>query len=237
MNSAKPNSMHFLSPLLDLLYPRLCLACNKEVRPTKGILCVHCQYELPETRQWLQLENAFTEVFWGRVPIVSGAALYFFSKMGRVQHLVHQLKYEHKPEIGWQLGLQLGVRLRGQAHFQKIDGIVPVPLHPKKQQVRGYNQAEELGKGIAQAMDLPIWPAALVRQENSGSQTRKSRQERAHNVQQVFALGQGEGLAGQHILLVDDVLTTGATLETCASLIANIPGVQVSLATLAMADD
>ena len=112
-----------------------------------------------------------------------------------------------------------------------------MPLHPDKQKTRGYNQAEVFAEGVATALDLPVWPNALVRTENSTSQTRKSRQDRALNVQQVFALGEPERLAGKHILLVDDVLTTGATLETCARLIIDLPGTKVSLATLAMADD
>ncbi|MEL6658356.1 MAG: phosphoribosyltransferase family protein [Bacteroidota bacterium] len=228
---------HLLSPLLDLLYPRLCLACSSDLPPPNEILCVRCQYELPETRQWLQVENAFTEVFWGRVPISNGAALYFFSKTGRVQHLVHQLKYENKPEIGCQLGQRLGWELRHQTHFQIVEVVVPVPLHPNKYKTRGYNQAEVFGRGVATAMELPLWPTALVRTKNSMSQTRKTRQDRALNVQQVFALGEPERLVGKHVLLVDDVLTTGATLETCARLITSLPGTKVSLATLAMADD
>lgn len=239
MNSAKRNAMihHLLFPILDLLYPRLCLACNSDLPPPSEILCLQCQYELPVTQHWLQPENAFTEIFWGRVPIETGAALYYFSKAGRVQHLVHQLKYENKPQIGWRLGQRLGWELRQQPHFRMVEAVVPVPLHPDKQKTRGYNQAEVFAEGVATALDLPVWPNALVRTENSTSQTRKSRQDRALNVQQVFAMGEPERLAGKHILLVDDVLTTGATLETCARLIIDLPGTKVSLATLAMADD
>ena len=226
-----------LSPLLDLLYPKLCLACGVHTPPNEALLCITCYYELPETRQLEQVENAFTEVFWGRVPITTGAALYYFTKSGRVQRLIHHLKYKHQPQIGEQLGLYYGRQLKKQQHFQGIDAVVPVPLHPTKEQLRGYNQAEAIGRGVALGMDLPLWPYALKRVEHTVSQTHKSRQARLENVQRVFQLGQAERLCHQHVLLVDDVLTTGATLETCATLINSVEGAQVSLATLAMAKD
>ena len=228
--------LSLLNPLLDLLYPNLCLGCGRHLPPVQELLCVPCQYALPETGQYQQPENAFTEVFWGRVPITGGAALYYFNKSGRVQRLIHQLKYEHKPEIGWQLGAYFGVLLRQAPTFQEVEVVVPVPLHPRKQHERGYNQAEALGRGIAKGMQQPLCTEALQRIEYTLSQTRKSRADRQQNVQQVFALGQADLVRGKHVLLVDDVLTTGATLEACATLLIGIEGTRVSLATLAMAE-
>lgn len=226
----------FLISVLDLVYPKLCLACGNNLPPLNDLLCVMCQYDLPETRQHEQLENAFTEVFWGRVPIVCGAALYFFSKSGRVQQLIHQLKYKNRPEIGQKLGEYYGRQLVLQPHFQELDAVVPVPLHPKKKHQRGYNQAEAFGKGLAKGMQLPIWPYALRRSTYTTTQTKKSREDRLGNVQRAFLLNQAKRLQNKHILLVDDVLTTGATLEACASLIVTLEGAKVSLVTLAIAD-
>lgn len=226
-----------LRPLLDLIYPPVCLACKRELPPAMEILCLRCWYELPETHQHECVENAFTEVFWGRVPIITGAALYYFSKSGRVQRLIHQLKYERKPGIGYELGAYYGNYLRQAALFRTVEAVVPVPLHPRKEKQRGYNQAFVFGEGIATGMDVPIWKGALLRKEYAASQTRKSRLDRMQNVQQSFQLGDTQPIKGKHVLLVDDVLTTGATLEACAMLLVGMEGVRVSLATLAMASD
>jgi ComF family protein len=192
---------------------------------------------LPKTKQHEQKENAFTEIFWGRVPLATGAAQYYFSKSGRVQRLIHQLKYEHKPEIGHQLGMLFGRQLREQDHFKDIDAIVPVPLHPRKQHQRGYNQAAAFGAGLAESMGIPQYAYALERPEYAESQTRKSRQERLENAQTAFRVKKPLLIEGKHILLVDDVLTTGATLEACASQLLAVPDTKVSMATIAMASD
>ncbi|PSR12691.1 MAG: ComF family protein [Bacteroidetes bacterium] len=225
----------WLHDFVHLFYPRLCLGCGHNLPPAAELLCVTCQYQLPQTEQHLSAENAFTDIFLGRIKLETGAALYYFSKSGRVQHLIHQLKYEHKPEIGTQLGLQYGRQLKEQPHFQTIDAVVPVPLHPQKQHQRGYNQAAEFGKGIAEGLAIPLWPEALARDLYTSTQTKKSRLDRIENVLAAFTLNQPQLLAGKHLLLVDDVLTTGATLEACATRILEAPGAKVSMVTLAMA--
>jgi len=221
---------------LHLFYPRLCPACAANLPPGQHFLCVLCQLQLPTTEQHTLKENAFTELFWGRIPLEAAAAQYYFSKSGRVQRLIHQLKYQYKPEIGYQLGLAFGQQLKVQDNFQHIEAIVPVPLHPKKRHIRGYNQAEEFGKGLAESMGLPLLPDLLYRKKFTDTQTKKSRLERLQNVLDAFALSPNVKTDYQHFLLVDDVLTTGATLEACAIQLMKIEGSKVSLATIAMAE-
>lgn len=230
-------AIRWLHDLLHLFYPRLCMACGSQLPRVEKLLCPPCQYQLPQTDQHKTVDNAFTERFWGRVSVETGAALYYFSKSGRVQHLVHQLKYEHKPEIGYELGLLYGQMLRQQPHYKTIDAVVPVPLHPKKQHQRGYNQAEVFGKGIAEAMQVPLLPQALYRPVFTNTQTKKSRMDRMDNVMNAFELHPTAQIAGLHLLLVDDVLTTGATLEACASALLQQPHVRISMATLAVAGE
>lgn len=237
MTTTATRHFRWLHDFFNLLYPKLCLACGNNLPPNNELLCLSCEFQLPKTKQHEQKENAFTEVFWGRVPLETGAAQYYFSKSGRVQRLIHQLKYDHKPEIGHQLGVLFGRQLREQSHFQDIDAIVPVPLHPRKQHQRGYNQAAAFGAGLAEGMELPQYPYALERPEYAESQTRKSRQERLENAQTAFRVKKPELLQGKHILLVDDVLTTGATLEACATQILALPDTRLSMATIAMASD
>lgn len=237
MSSNTQARLRWLHDFFNLLYPKLCLACGANLPPNDELMCVSCQYQLPKTKQHEQKENGFTEIFWGRIQLETGAAQYYFSKSGRVQRLIHQLKYDHKPEIGRLLGKIYGQELRQQPHYQHINAIVPVPLHPKKQHQRGYNQAAAFGAGLSEGMEIEQYEHALERPVYAESQTSKSRQERMQNAQTAFRVKQPNLLTGKHLLLVDDVLTTGATLEACASQILALPDTKVSMATIAMASD
>ncbi len=221
--------------LLGLFYPRLCLACHENSPAREEWLCLECQFRLPYTNYHLDRDNPFTERFWGRVPLESGAALFHFLKKGRAQSLIHHLKYAGKPEVGLLLGRQYGRMLRESPHFHTVDGIVPVPLHPRKQHQRGYNQSARFAAGLAEAMDRPWIKHALIRTTYTETQTRKSRLERFENVRHAFAIREPEKLTGKHILLVDDVLTTGATLEACGLQILNLQGCRLSMATIGIA--
>lgn len=222
--------------LIGLLYPNLCLACS-EKPPVQGeVICVRCQLNLPKTNFHLEKDNPFTERFWGRIPLESGAALYQFVKGGRVQELLHRLKYEGKREIGIKLGEWYGRQLSESEYFTNIDVIVPVPLHPRKERLRGYNQAAMFAQGIASSMKKIGLKNGLVRQVFTETQTQKSRDERLKNVSEVFAVGNVKDLEGKHILLVDDVMTTGATMEACGLKLLAVPGTKLSMATIAIAD-
>lgn len=225
-----------LNDLVSLLYPNLCLACSENTPARGEIICLSCQLKLPKTNFHLEKENPFTERFWGRMSLESGAALYHFVKGGRIQELLHRLKYEGKREIGIKLGEWYGRQLRESQFFKEIDVIVPVPLHPRKERLRGYNQAAVFAQGIAETMQKPWLKDGLVRQVFTETQTQKSRAERLENVSEVFAIGNFKKLEGKHVLLVDDVMTTGATMEACGTKLLSVTGTKLSMATIAIAD-
>lgn len=224
------------SALLHLFYPRLCLACDNHMPPQEELLCLFCQRRLPLTDYHSLPENPFTERFWGRLPLYSGASLYHFSKGGRVQHLIHQLKYHHRPEIGYELGKLHGRQLRSALTFSGVELIVPVPLHPKKRHRRGYNQSDQYARGLAESMRVKWSADVLVREAHTASQTEKSRLERFENVEEVFRLHRPELVSGRHVLLVDDVITTGATLEACGLVLLGAGSVRLSMATIGFAN-
>lgn len=222
--------------LFSLLYPRLCLGCGQDLPPYSQTFCTRCVLALPETGFQLQKENAFTDRFWGRLDLEAGAAMLYFRKHGLTQRLMHGLKYQGKKEVGVELGRRFGQKLKDSPCFKGLDGIVAVPLHPKKERWRGYNQSDCFARGLSESLEIPHWKTALQRTVETESQTTKSRFERLENMQQAFHAPHPKLLRGKHILLVDDVLTTGATLEACALKLLEIPETRVSMATIAIAE-
>jgi ComF family protein len=229
-------ALRALYDLAGLLYPNLCLACSRNLPPRQESICLSCQYKLPKTGFHEQRENPFTERFWGRVELQAGAALYFFNKSGRAQRLVHSLKYEGKQQIGVKLGQIYGSLLKEAPGFRQASLILPVPLHSRKERQRGYNQSACFARGLSQSMGIPWLKDGLQRREYTATQTRKSRLERFDNVAEAFVIPRPKQLEGQHLLLVDDVITTGATLEACALKLLELPGTRVSMATIAIAN-
>jgi ComF family protein len=234
LHLALPRLGELVSGFQQIFYPDTCVACNREMPLRDSCFCLRCQLVLGASDMHLQKENAFTERFWGRLPLESGAALYLFSRKSPIQRALHQLKYRNKPEIGLKIGREFGKKLLQSPHFQGVDAVVPVPLHPRKERLRGYNQSRLFAQGLAEVLQKPLIAGALLRERYTQTQTRKKRIERFLNVSDVFVLRQPERVRGKHLLLVDDILTTGATLETCGQALLEASGVRLSLATIAI---
>ncbi len=221
--------------LLDLVYPPLCMACDQRLFREEDQLCLACSFDLPRTDFEKFLENPVYRSFIGRFPLEYAAAWLHFEKGGKVQNLMHQFKYKDQPQLAVHLGRMLGEEWREASICKNIDLIIPVPLHPRKQRKRGYNQAAKIGEGLAEALDKPLVLDQLKRQVYRRSQTREHRFNRWSQVKSVFVLEKPEALKAKHILLIDDVVTTGATLEACLQAMTDIPDAKFSVLTLARA--
>lgn len=222
-----------LTDFISLLLPINCASCGKSLFKNEENLCIYCIYHLPKTNFHLQEENVVAKFFWGRVAIHSAASFLEFNKGGNVEKLIYALKYKGQKNIGITLGKLYGQELKDQMTFNTVNTIVPVPLHAKKEKMRGYNQSHYFAMGLAQSMNVTINTSSLQRALISDTQTKKSRFNRWKNVESVFKIKDPDTLKGKHILLVDDVVTTGATLEACAQTLLQIPLVKISIATIA----
>ena len=221
---------------IGLLFPRLCLACSQPITFDEKHICLDCQATLPETDFHLSPKNPFTERFEGRLPLETAAALFFFTKKSKTQHLIHQIKYEDKREVAFDLGRLFGQKLAQQPHFQSIDYIIPVPMHPKKRILRGFNQADFFANGLGETMHIPVEASVLKKIKMTDSQTKLSRLQRMSNTEDIFDLTTPSLLHEKSILIVDDVMTSGATLESCANvLLEAVPSIKISFATIAFA--
>ncbi len=220
--------------LISLIYPKLCLVCEKGL-PANSTehICFSCLQALPYTDYYLLPENPVTDKLAARIKLVFGGAYCYYRSRGSMQPLIHALKYYNKPGIGLSLGSNYGLQLKSVKTLTDVDYLLPVPIHPKRLHERGYNQAEKIALGIGQHINKPVLTDALVRRKFEASQTKKGADDRARNVSEVFTVAASAKLENCHVLLVDDVLTTGATLEACAdSLVAAFPNIRISVAVL-----
>lgn len=225
----------YLANFINLLFPQLCQACKATLVGTEELICTDCLYHLPYTGFHNQPDNIVAKQFWGKIDLEAACALLYFEKGGKVQHLMHQFKYNNMPQIGTKLGHIAGTQLLQNPVFDTIEVIVPVPLHKKRLKKRGYNQSAYFARGLAERLNAQISEKNLIRKVNTATQTHKSRFARFENMQEVFAIHQPQDLAGKHLLLVDDIVTTGSTLEACAQALFTIPGIKLSIATIAYA--
>ncbi len=221
--------------LLELLFPDYCVACNTLLVNQEQVVCTQCWVEMPKTHFHKQPDNVVEKIFWGRVPIERATSLFFFEKKSKYQHLIHALKYKNRPDVGVELGRLLALELKQNPEFSRFDAVVPVPLHPAKEKKRGYNQSYQIALGMSEVMGIPVLKTALLRNKNTSTQTRKSRFERSENMAEVFVVAKPMLIQNKHVLLVDDILTTGATLEQCALALKQSADVKISIATLGYA--
>lgn len=227
----------WLGSFLSLLFPRCCVVCGGPLARGEECLCTMCNIDLPRTNYHLRKDNPVEKMFWGKIPSLERATSFFFYRKGSdYRYILHQLKYGGQKDIGAIMGRYMAAELLESGFFEGVDVILPVPLHKKKQQIRGYNQSEWIARGIAAVTGISIDMESVVRQKNTETQTRKSFFERWENVEGIFQLHHAESLTGKHVLIVDDVLTTGATTVECASCLAEVEGIRISILTLAMAE-
>jgi ComF family protein len=219
--------------MLHLFFPHTCAGCGTDVIDHDQLLCLHCLNDLPATNFFNQPNNPVEQVFYGRIPVANAAAGYFFTKDSLLQNLIVQLKYRGNKQIGFYLGQLLGNFLIKSDRFRDVTALVPLPLNPRREKNRGYNQATMLCNGISSVWKKPVIEKAVVRRVYTETQTHKGRISRWENMDGIFEVVNPSALESKHILLVDDVVTTGATLEACGSEILKVPGTTLSVATLA----
>lgn len=224
-----------LSSLKGIIYPNICIACQDTLGTGETFICFKCHMTLPKTNFHLYRNNPLEIQFRGRINYEAVTAYYKFSKKSKVQRLVHQLKYKNQRDAGIELGKYFGQDLLESPIFASADIITSVPLHPKKLRLRGYNQCDALGIGMSQSLHIPYRNDIIQRVKYTETQTRKNRIGRIQNVKQIFTVNNYDIIENKHIILIDDVITTGSTLESCASELQKHHNVKVSLAGLSTA--
>ena len=222
--------------LLHLFFPPTCAGCKTILIANENVICTSCRHEMPLTQHHLNPENDAYKKFYGRIPVEHVSALVYFHKKGIVQELIHSLKYRGQEAIGTVLGEWYAEELKSSQLLQTVDAIIPVPLHPKKLRERGYNQVTEFGNALAKSLQIPLNTSILFRQVYSKTQSQKNRLGRTEGIDTIFDVSFDEKDHNKHFLLIDDVITTGATLEVCAKALLKIPGTKISIVCMAMAD-
>lgn len=229
--------MHWLKDIgpgiTSLFFPLICPGCGADLQRAGDQLCISCFNRLPITEFHRFAANPVEKIFWGRVPIRAACSFLYFTNHSIVQRLMHSLKYDGNSDVGIFFGRQMGLNFLHCDRFADLDAVVPLPLHPKREKKRGYNQAAMIARGIGEIMCIPVIENVVIRSTETQTQTRKNRIERWDNIHGKFSISKPPCLENKNLMLVDDVITTGATIESCAQTILNCTGTTLSIATLA----
>ncbi len=223
-----------IQSVLNLFFPKACAGCNSILLSDEKVICTSCRHEIPLTNHHKTINNEAFNKFYGRIDLEFAAAMLYFHKKGIVQEMIHKLKYKGHQEIGVLIGDWYSEELKFSKEIKTIDYIIPVPLHKKRLKERGYNQVTTFGKALSTNLNIPFNDTILVRNVYSKTQTKKTFLGRSDVVESVFGVNFDESLHHKHFLLIDDVITTGATLEACCREMLKIPGAKVSIVCMAM---
>lgn len=225
-----------LKNLLNLFYPKICSGCSNLLLESENQICITCRHALPLTNHLLTKNNEGLKKFYGKLPVENVSSMLYYHKKGITQNLIHNLKYKNQQKIGTVLGDWYGIDLKESKAYDNIDFVIPVPLHKKKLQKRGYNQVDTFCESISKKLDKEIKKEVLIRKEYAETQSKKNLINRSTISENTFSISYNESLHNKHFLLVDDVLTTGATLEACGKAILKIPGAKLSIVTIAFSE-
>jgi ComF family protein len=228
--------MPLINDFLSLIYPRYCEACTNNLFAHEIFICNHCRLNLPKSNYHSHHDNELSRTFHGRVPLVNAGSYYLYEKSGKIQKLLHAIKYENQKELSEYLGMQYGLELLKHGPFREIDIIVPVPLHKNKLKARGFNQSEWFARGLSKSLGKEINTNTFERVTDTATQTKKKKYQRWENVEGIFKLNNENAFAKKHILLADDVVTTGATIEASWQALKHVEGIKVSLVSIAFAN-
>jgi len=228
-------AVSFIDDLLSILFPRVCQACGDHLVRNENLICSACYVAIPKTGFHLERNNFAEKLFWGRCNVEKAAAWAYYIRGGRMTRLIYRFKYNGIKEIGLELGRIYGIALTESGFMNEIDVILPVPLHQSKERRRGFNQSRVLAESIAEVSGKPVNNEALLRVTRTETQTVRSRIERWRNVEGIFTLGNHEVIENKHVLLVDDVITTGSTIDACVTALSAVNGIKVSVVSLAVA--
>ncbi len=225
---------NYIQDFFRLFFPKNCEACGKNLLKSETMLCTECLYHLPKTKFHKEKDNPLNRLFYGITNITYATAFFYFYKASKYRLLIHKLKYNGQKEIGIELGQMAGTEITG-SFFDETDVVIPVPLHPAKKRLRGYNQSEMIAKGLCETTGKELFTDVLIRQKYTETQTKKNLEERRKNVSSAFKVVKPQILTGKHVLLIDDVVTTGSTLIACADELLKIKDVKVSILVLGFA--